>query len=82
MSRHDPAAFGKVAVLMGGWSAEREISLLSGKAVFDALKRKDVDVHAIDVQRAARCLEHGDDARSMCSAISLPCWPRVILTVR
>ena len=30
--------FGKVAVLMGGPSAEREISLLSGNAVLDALK--------------------------------------------
>ena len=30
---NDPAAFGKVAVLMGGWSAEREVSLRSGQAV-------------------------------------------------
>ena len=30
----DPRAFGRVAVLMGGWSAEREVSLRSGRAVF------------------------------------------------
>lgn len=47
----DPSAFGKVAVLMGGWSAEREISLLSGKAVHQALCAKKVDAYAIDVSR-------------------------------
>lgn len=41
--------FGKVAVVYGGLSAEREISLKSGKAVFDALRRKGVDAHALDV---------------------------------
>ena len=40
--------FGKVAVLMGGRSAEREISLLSGNAVLAALKRQGVDAHAFD----------------------------------
>lgn len=45
----DVAQFGKVAVLMGGLSAEREISLLSGNAVLDALKNKGVDAHGIDV---------------------------------
>jgi D-alanine-D-alanine ligase len=40
--------FGKVAVLMGGDSAEREISLLSGGAVLAALLRQGVDAHAID----------------------------------
>ena len=43
------AQFGKVAVLMGGLSAEREISLLSGNAVLAALKNKGVDAHGIDV---------------------------------
>jgi len=43
------AQFGKVAVLMGGLSAEREISLLSGNAVLSALKNKGVDAHGIDV---------------------------------
>ncbi|HET6265108.1 MAG TPA: D-alanine--D-alanine ligase [Usitatibacter sp.] len=41
-------AFGKVAVLMGGPSAEREISLISGKAVLAALRSKGVDAHAFD----------------------------------
>jgi D-alanine-D-alanine ligase len=41
-------AFGKVAVLMGGRSAEREISLMSGNAVLAALKRRGVDAHAFD----------------------------------
>jgi D-alanine-D-alanine ligase len=40
--------FGKVAVLMGGPSAEREISLLSGNAVLSALQRRGVDAHAFD----------------------------------
>ena len=40
--------FGKVAVLMGGRSAEREISLLSGNAVLGALDERGVDAHAFD----------------------------------
>ncbi len=45
----DAKQFGKVAVLMGGESAEREISLLSGNAVLVALKNNGVDAHGIDV---------------------------------
>ena len=44
MSRH-------VAVLMGGWSAEREVSLVSGAAVAKALKKTGYRVTPIDVQR-------------------------------
>ena len=40
--------FGKVAVLLGGRSAEREISLQSGQAVLDALRRSSVDAHPFD----------------------------------
>jgi D-alanine-D-alanine ligase len=40
--------FGKVAVLLGGRSAEREISLKSGAAVLAALKEAGVDAHAFD----------------------------------
>jgi len=40
--------YGKVAVLMGGSSAERDISLNSGMAVMDALIRRDVNAHEID----------------------------------
>jgi D-alanine-D-alanine ligase len=43
-----PGEFGKVAVLMGGPSSEREISFLSGNAVLAALKAKGVDAHAFD----------------------------------
>ncbi|MGD9387809.1 MAG: D-alanine--D-alanine ligase [Gammaproteobacteria bacterium] len=44
----DAAAFGRVAVLMGGSSAEREISLLTGEAVLAALRRRGVDAHRVD----------------------------------
>jgi D-alanine-D-alanine ligase len=49
MSPHDDAAgFGKVAVLMGGASAEREVSLMSGGGVLAALRSQGVDAHAFD----------------------------------
>jgi D-alanine-D-alanine ligase len=41
-------ALGKVAVLMGGSSAEREVSMMSGTGVLAALKSKGVDAHAFD----------------------------------
>jgi D-alanine-D-alanine ligase len=44
-------AFGKVAVLMGGWAAEREVSLNSGAAVLKALCHAGVDAQGIDVGR-------------------------------
>jgi D-alanine-D-alanine ligase len=44
----DVKAFGKVAVLMGGSSAEREISLMSGYGVLAALRSQGVDAHAFD----------------------------------
>ncbi len=44
----DPCRFGKVAVLLGGHSAEREISLMSGAAVHKALRVSGVDAHRID----------------------------------
>ncbi|MCI0912752.1 D-alanine--D-alanine ligase [Pseudomonas putida] len=45
----DVKAFGRVAVLYGGKSAEREVSLKSGAAVIEALRSAGVDVVAIDV---------------------------------
>jgi D-alanine-D-alanine ligase len=45
---HDAAALGKVAVLMGGRSAEREVSLMSGAGVLAALRSQGVDAHAFD----------------------------------
>lgn len=44
--------FGKVALLLGGQSAEREVSLKSGGAVLAALVRQGVDVHALDPAEA------------------------------
>ncbi|MBK1701367.1 D-alanine--D-alanine ligase [Thiococcus pfennigii] len=44
----DPAVFGKVAVLLGGRSAEREISLKSGHAVLAALRERGVDAEPLD----------------------------------
>ena len=49
MSTMQAQDFGKVAVLMGGWSAERDISLLSGEAVLKALQKQSVDAHGVDV---------------------------------
>jgi D-alanine-D-alanine ligase len=43
-----PAKFGKVAVLLGGKSAEREISIMSGSGVLKALRSKGIDAHAFD----------------------------------
>ncbi len=43
--------FGKVAVLMGGWAAEREVSLNSGKAVLEGLLEKGIDAHGVDAGR-------------------------------
>jgi D-alanine-D-alanine ligase len=48
MSAVSPTSLGKVAVLMGGLSAEREISLLSGQGVLEALRTRGVDAHAFD----------------------------------
>jgi len=48
-----PVDFGKVAVLLGGDSSEREISLLSGNAVLAALQRRGVNAHAFDPQNRA-----------------------------
>ena len=47
MSQND-SQFGKVAVLLGGQSAEREVSLMSGRGVLQALHSRGVDAHAFD----------------------------------
>jgi len=51
VNNHNVENFGRVAVLMGGWSAERPISLQSGQAVLDALLRKGVNAFGIDVTK-------------------------------
>lgn len=48
-------SFGKVAVLMGGKSAEREISLMSGGGVLQALRARGVDAHAFDPAERDLC---------------------------
>lgn len=44
----DPAVFGRVAVLMGGTSSEREVSLDSGRNVLEALRSRGVDAFGVD----------------------------------
>ena len=44
-----PEDFGKVAVLMGGWSSERQVALWSGEAVHQALLSCGIDAHAVDL---------------------------------
>ncbi len=76
MTNIDVKALGKVAVLLGGTSSEREVSLMSGKGVLAALISKGVDAHAFDTaehdmgelrkQGFARCFialhgRHGED---------------------
>ena len=51
MSEPRAEDFGRVALLKGGWSAEREISLKSGAAVAAALRARGVELHELDVDR-------------------------------
>lgn len=61
MSNVQVSAFGKVAVMLGGRSAEREISLKSGMAVLKGLVAEGVDAHAFDpaAHTLAELLEQG-----------------------
>ena len=43
--------YGKVLVLMGGWSKEREISLISGNAVYESLLRSNIDAVFLDLNK-------------------------------
>jgi D-alanine-D-alanine ligase len=53
----DPRDFGRVAVLLGGTSSEREVSLDSGRNVLEALQRRGVDATAVDgIPALARAL--------------------------
>lgn len=57
--------YGKVAVLFGGASAEREVSLMSGRAVLAALQRAGVDAHAFDpAERDVHALKEEGFARA------------------
>jgi D-alanine-D-alanine ligase len=56
----DASAFGRVAVLLGGGSAEREVSLDSGRNVLEALRSRGVDAHAVDgIPALVDALVHG-----------------------
>jgi D-alanine-D-alanine ligase len=60
----DAAALGKVAVLMGGSSAERDVSLMSGAGVLAALRSQGVDAHAFDpAERPLQALKDEGCAR-------------------
>ena len=64
-SRLAPRDFGKVAVLMGGKSAEREISLMSGNNVLAGLRRQGIDAHAFDpAERPVFEIKSGGYARA------------------
>jgi D-alanine-D-alanine ligase len=66
MSHAGNSDYGKVAVLMGGWSTERKISLQSGAAVLAALQQGGIDAHGIDVGRdIAAVLGAGDYSRAL-----------------
>ncbi|MFN3297232.1 D-alanine--D-alanine ligase [Caldimonas sp.] len=55
LSSIDVKALGKVAVLMGGLSAEREVSLMSGTGVLQALQSQGVDAHPFDPAERDLC---------------------------
>ena len=64
MKTRDPAAFGRVAVLMGGTSSEREVSLDSGRNVLEALRKRGVAADAVDgIPNLLRELQEGHFAR-------------------
>ena len=56
----DPGEFGRVAVLMGGSSSERVVSLDSGRNVLEALRSRGIDAHAVDgIPALVDALVHG-----------------------
>tara|TARA_B100001094_G_scaffold332970_1_gene407609 strand:+ start:11605 stop:12558 length:954 start_codon:yes stop_codon:yes gene_type:complete len=68
MPNQDVKQLGKVAVLMGGYSAERVISLRSGQAVLDTLTKAGVDAHAFDPsEQSLELLKQQNFARAFIS---------------
>lgn len=61
-----PQALGRVAVLMGGWAAEREISLRSGDAVLHALQGAGVDAFGVDLQHPGEVFALGHSGCERC----------------
>lgn len=70
----DAVAFGRVAVLLGGNSSEREISLLTGNAVLAALQRRAVDAHAFDPRERSLTDLVGGKIRSCVDCIARARW--------
>lgn len=69
LDRLDPAVFGRVAVLMGGTTAEREVSLDSGRNVLAALRECGVDAHGVDgVPALVDALRQGMGTPAACRA--------------
>ncbi|MCA0176764.1 MAG: D-alanine--D-alanine ligase [Proteobacteria bacterium] len=65
INQPNPKTLGKVAVLMGGTSAERPVSLMSGPGVLEALRSLGVDAHAFDpAERALDELQREGFARA------------------
>jgi D-alanine-D-alanine ligase len=64
---------GRIGVLMGGPSSEREISLKSGRAVYEALKSLDLDVYSIDIKTdsAAESIELLQSWKLNCAFLAL-----------
>jgi len=61
----EPASLGKVAVLLGGRSSEREVSLMSGSGVLQALRSRGVDAHGFDpAGESLQALQDGGFARA------------------
>lgn len=58
-NKYLPTDFGKVAVIYGGTSSEREISLESGQGVFNALRSRGVDAHLVDPKESLMPLMQG-----------------------
>lgn len=78
MATVDVKSFGRVAVLYGGISAEREVSLRSGAAVLAALQTAGVDAFGIDVQ--ADIVQRISAKKSIVPLLS--CTAEVAKTVR
>ena len=68
----DPKEFGRVAVLLGGDSSEREISLLSGGAVLAALGRRGVAAEAFDPQERSLMSSASPRSRGSKACASTP----------
>jgi len=70
----NPKQLGKILVIMGGKTKEREISLMSGRAAYDSLKRQGCDVELLD-------WKDNDSLMKLCEMISLKKVDRVFIAL-